>query len=357
MKQVIKAEDLEINSTSGFVLPWHQAHYRSHIQRFQKQRYTPIHLFKAPEYSGKKALALSLIQFFLCESKGEFEPCFCCHACHLFKAGTHPNVLILSVDEDHKTIKIDSIRELISTLQESPLYGSVRCILIHCMDDLLVAGSQALLKTLEEPPSNTYFFLLYRQTKPLLPTILSRCQVHTLMKPTQAQGLAWLQEKGELDSEANKKVLQFSEDRPLLALELLGRNGQSNARSKKNKIENQIHIPLSWRHEFLKQWIGGFLNPIQLAETALQYSYFSILDALILMLRDIQLIYLNPNLKNHSRHLIPDDILEKYFPSLSLKKINQAYEQLIQLRKSDVRAVHLNEKLQLESFFISWAFD
>lgn len=336
------------------VLPWHHALYQQHMAQFEKQRYAPIHLLSAPSFSGKRLFALSMMQSLLCQSRKNNEPCFTCTACQLFQAGTHPNAFMLSTDSTQKTIKIADIRELITKLQESNLYGSVRCILIDAMDDVLLAGSQALLKTLEEPPPNTYFFLLHKQLKSLLPTILSRCQLHELPKPTQAQAFTWLQNQTQLQQEAIEQALQFAQGLPLFSLALLNPDYSKSSRSKKNKSDTSTLIPIAWRNDFLEQWLSASQNPIQLAQQALQYDYAAILDALILMLRDIQLIFRDRQLTSHCRHVISERVLEQCIPNLTQKKIEEAYEQFIQLRKSEARSIHLNEKLQLERFFIDW---
>ena len=104
------------------------------------------------------------------------------HHLSLLKNNSHPNIKILRKKIDEKTNKIknhiviDQVRELSNFYRETNIIENLpKFILIDSADDLNLSSSNALLKILEEPKANTYFFLISHQPSALLPTIKSRC--------------------------------------------------------------------------------------------------------------------------------------------------------------------------------------
>ncbi len=104
------------------------------------------------------------------------------HHVNLFKKNVHPNIKIIEKEFDNKTKKIktsistDQIRNLKKFINEtSSIDNFNKFIIIDSADDLNINSSNSLLKSLEEPNTNTYFFLISHQLSALIPTIRSRC--------------------------------------------------------------------------------------------------------------------------------------------------------------------------------------
>ncbi len=104
------------------------------------------------------------------------------HHITLFLNNSHPNIRLVKkeIDEKNKKMKniitVDQIRKLNQFVFETSIIENLpKFILIDSADDLNINASNALLKLLEEPKNNTYFFLLSHQPSLLLPTIKSRC--------------------------------------------------------------------------------------------------------------------------------------------------------------------------------------
>ena len=104
------------------------------------------------------------------------------HHLSLLKHNSHPNIFIVEKEIDEKTKKlknfiiIDQIRKINQfSLETSVIENIPKFILIDSADDMNLNASNALLKILEEPKLNTYFFLISHQPSSLLPTIKSRC--------------------------------------------------------------------------------------------------------------------------------------------------------------------------------------
>lgn len=97
----------------------------------------------------------------------------------LIEAGSHPDVLSIEADPERasKTISIDQIRMMIPFLSHHPARGEWRVVIIDALDAVNYNGANAMLKTLEEPPQRALIILINHETRPVLPTIRSRCRV------------------------------------------------------------------------------------------------------------------------------------------------------------------------------------
>ena len=88
---------------------------------------------------------------------------------------SNPNFVLLDIDNDKKFIDIKQVRDLILTLTKSSFNEKPRYILIDNVESLNKNSINALLKIIEEPTLNTYFFLIHDISKKILPTLSSRC--------------------------------------------------------------------------------------------------------------------------------------------------------------------------------------
>ena len=98
--------------------------------------------------------------------------------------------------ERARSIRVGQIREMQRRLTTRPTLGERRVIIINPADDLETASSNALLKSLEEPPQGTFFVLIAHSPSRLLPTIRSRCRVLRFPLLTQSQLSAMLADEG-----------------------------------------------------------------------------------------------------------------------------------------------------------------
>ncbi len=98
----------------------------------------------------------------------------------LVKKETHANVLNIKKKDDKKNIEIDQIREIVKFTNQSSFNNKSRFIIIDDAEYLNTNSSNALLKSLEEPNNNVYFFLIYNSEMNILDTIKSRCLEHKI---------------------------------------------------------------------------------------------------------------------------------------------------------------------------------
>lgn len=133
---------------------------------------------------GKKLIASAYAKTIQCEnvdSDGSsddgavVDACDSCQSCTLFDSGNHPDVIHVTATK--KTgIGVDDIRDQINKdVHIKPYVYDYKVYIVHDADKMTVQAQNALLKTIEEPPSYVRFILLASHTYPFLPTVLSRC--------------------------------------------------------------------------------------------------------------------------------------------------------------------------------------
>jgi DNA polymerase-3 subunit delta' len=197
--------------------PWHDALW----QRLSRERLPHALLLAGPAGMGKAAFALELAYGLLCDQPDQAgRACGGCKACHLLRAGTHPDLARIAPEESGKVIKIDQIRALIAFFGLTSNYGGYQVAILSPAEAMNHNAANSLLKLLEEPPAKSLLILLSHQPARLPATVRSRCQ-RLDFRPDEALGRAWLAEQvnGTHDPEL---LLELSAGAPLAALELAG---------------------------------------------------------------------------------------------------------------------------------------
>ena len=177
----------------------------------QPENLRHAYLITGAEGVGRETLALAFVKALNClnpPSKGNF--CGQCHPCRLIEAQAYPDLAILRVAEGARELKIEQIRTMQQSLALAPYQSKYRVVLIPHFQRATTGASNALLKSLEEPPSRAILILTADARESLLETIASRCEVVRL-RPMRIDDLAKeLQERhhlGELDS---RKLAQLA---------------------------------------------------------------------------------------------------------------------------------------------------
>lgn len=132
------------------------------------------YLFEGQSGVGKRTFAVELAKKLLCENPTKGEPCNECNSCTTVDCGSHPD--LITIEKDGKTIKVETVREkLVKELSIKPFKGNKKIVIIDGADAMGVEAQNAILKSIEEPPSYALIILVCENAAKLLSTIHSRC--------------------------------------------------------------------------------------------------------------------------------------------------------------------------------------
>lgn len=152
---------------------------QEHIERtlknaIEQDKVSHAYLFCGPRGTGKTTTARILAKALMCEKGPTIEPDGTCEECQAIAQGTHPDVYEL--DAASRT-GVENVREeIISRVSYAPTRGTWKVYIIDEVHMLSTAAFNALLKTIEEPPSHVVFVLCTTDPQKVPETILSRCQ-------------------------------------------------------------------------------------------------------------------------------------------------------------------------------------
>lgn len=173
--------------------------------------------------SGEDELINLLVNRLICQSSQQLQPCGQCHSCQLLLSQHHPDYYLITNEQGKQSISIDQIRSISTKVYEKSQQGGNKVIWIKHAALMTEAAANALLKTLEEPPENTYFILSDEHNSQLLPTIHSRCFSYFLAVPELEESINWLKKQHSHSYSDNElaTALLLSENAPLNAAILL----------------------------------------------------------------------------------------------------------------------------------------
>ncbi len=131
-----------------------------------------------PRGSGRRTLSKMLALSLFCEAGKEAStlPCGVCRSCRRAKEGNLLDLHVIKPEEGKSLLGVGAIRDIRSDLALSAAEADCRVFLIEDADKMNAAAQNALLISLEEPPSDVYFLLIAEREEDLLPTVRSRCQ-------------------------------------------------------------------------------------------------------------------------------------------------------------------------------------
>ena len=136
-------------------------------------RVSHAYLFSGPRGTGKTSTGRILAKAVNCLTNGKGEPCNTCTMCQATTEGKALDVIEIDAASNRG---IDDIRELRERVNYAPNQARYKVYIIDEVHMLSKDASNALLKTLEEPPPHVIFVLATTEAHKVLPTILSRCQ-------------------------------------------------------------------------------------------------------------------------------------------------------------------------------------
>ena len=237
--------------SGGDLLPWTQAAFDAFF--ITQDRQAHAYLLAGHSGLGKTVFAVQLAKTLLCQASDK-KACGQCQSCRLFESGSHPDLHVLQsekrtvdqadlvatyapryLEDESKrqkrkkpsaVITIDQVRDVVPDINTRPHLSNCRIIILNAAEDMNVNAANSLLKSLEEPPSDSFFLLISHDPGRLLPTLRSRCNRIDFRLPEKLQALAWL--NSQLPGIPNAaELLGSAAGIPLRALALADGRGNS----------------------------------------------------------------------------------------------------------------------------------
>ena len=188
-----------------------------HVASFDKEKMHHAFLISGRQGIGKSRLISHLSLITLC-SNANSVICGECNSCKFSNLENHPDFHELQVLENKKLVGISQIHELRHKLYESSFLGKNKVASLTNIEKISMDGLNALLKILEEPPENTFFFLSTSFLNQIPATIQSRCIDIDIITPKTDETLDWLSSYERSDA---IKALQLNDNLPFSAREFL----------------------------------------------------------------------------------------------------------------------------------------
>ena len=176
----------------------HDAIVERFRRAFERGRLAGSFLFVGPPGVGKRRFAFALAMGLLCKKQDNLNPCGVCASCKLFGGHSatdfdfetdsfksdHPDLYYVAKPPDKKDLPVELLigdeknrAGLCYDISLTPFMGNRKVAIINDADFFNNTGANALLKTLEEPPTDAVLILISTSTAKQLPTIRSRCQI------------------------------------------------------------------------------------------------------------------------------------------------------------------------------------
>lgn len=199
-------------------LPWQQTLWAQLNNSWRSNRLPHAILLHGVAGLGKLLFAQWLAQALLCEARGsELTPCGYCASCKLYAAGSHPDLVRVSPEEDKQQISVDQIRAANERLGMTSSRSGYRIAIVEPAHQMTTAAANGLLKTLEEPGQRSLIMLVTSQPSAMLSTIRSRCQQLGMHTPLLSDAQAWLEQ--QTGKQLSPELLAYTCGAPLRALE------------------------------------------------------------------------------------------------------------------------------------------
>ena len=153
--------------------------YNTYINSLKFNKVSQAYLIKGSDGTPTLDIALFLAKTLICEEPSPLA-CSSCLNCIRFEEGNYADFML--IDGSKNTIKVGDIENLQKFLASSSLEKQGKKIyIINCLENANKEAVNALLKTLEEPTSSVYAFITTQNEAKILPTIISRCQILSLL--------------------------------------------------------------------------------------------------------------------------------------------------------------------------------
>ncbi|MCC5855007.1 MAG: hypothetical protein JJU10_04890 [Idiomarina sp.] len=245
---------------AGIDFPWLRPLWQQlAVARSQQQLPHGIGLPWRPD-AGIEAFLDAFVAWLLCqEHRGQ--ACGLCKSCLLYKAGTHPDYVLIK-PEAGKKIGVEAIRQLHDKVWQRSSQSGETVVVIQQAEHMTEAAANALLKTLEEPPPQNYLIVMPERFSRLLPTVRSRLTTYPLPVPNADDMAEWLMRHGQLAKRPDDSFISEAQLNPLKVLKRLqGESAEQVSVFKAVYAGEQVIVPDS--AEAQGEWLDNLLRELQ----------------------------------------------------------------------------------------------
>lgn len=159
----------------------YEKYFNLFIKMFESKKLPNTIMLSGPKGAGKSTFAFHFTNYLLSKNEKEnyklvdFTINESNSSYKLVNAKAHPNFLLIENNPLENDIKIEKIRSLINFLSKSTYLQNLKIVIVDNVEHLNINSANALLKAIEEPSENTFFFLIHNNSQEILETIKSRC--------------------------------------------------------------------------------------------------------------------------------------------------------------------------------------
>lgn len=146
---------------------------RTLLGTLRRRRIPSAMLLSGDAGIGKKLAAISYAKALNCGEPESGDCCDRCQSCRKIDLGLHPDVTVISPENDE--IRIEAVRKIADVLSLKALEGAWKVVVVDDADRMNTSAANAFLKTLEEPPDQSVILLVSSRPDTLPSTIMSRC--------------------------------------------------------------------------------------------------------------------------------------------------------------------------------------
>ena len=184
----------------------------------ESNKVSHAYIFTGPSGVGKRSTAVNFAKALNCLDAKDGDPCDACAQCRKIDASNHPDVLIFSPAREDSSLGIDKIRAVTKDIGLRPYEGRKKVYILDSADSMTQEAQNALLKTLEEPPSDSVLILIAENINALFPTVRSRARKIRFFQLSGAEVRNILVDKYNVDNDRAEILSRISSGEPARAI-------------------------------------------------------------------------------------------------------------------------------------------
>ncbi|HPX65064.1 MAG TPA: DNA polymerase III subunit delta' [Anaerolineaceae bacterium] len=301
------------------------------------------YLITGPEGIGRLTLAKAFVKALNCQNPpAKHDFCNTCQACRQIEAEVWPDLTILRPTENARDIKIDQVRQMQQSLALAPYQSQWRVVIIPDFQNATVAASNALLKSLEEPPARAIIILTADARENLLETIASRCGILRLRPMSVGAVARVLQSELNLDEDDAKMIAHLAG----------GRVGTAIHFAQNPDLLEQYHDTLVQLHEVLPETKRArlqYAEGVSKRKGSQRENISTLLSVWLTFWRDVMIAHSGADLP--IVNLAQRDVVKTVASQLSLPQI----ESILKAHEKGLEQIdaNVNSRLVLENILLN----